>query len=267
MRKTTIYLAMAIILTGIFLSATAYSMPAYITGNSEPWSVTSNLDAMNTAFGTGNWDKLTFTNAMSTGLLSGIYDFIYIDGGARSTAGFTGFVNTNQAALEDWVSKGGSLFLNAARWSDYSDFYMGFDVTLHHDISCIGSAIDPAHTIFTGPNDAGTSWTGNGFGHDSVTGTDLTYLISGHNKYGSYVGDVLGEKDYGLGHLMVGGMTSTFWHNPDPYADNLRANILNYGADCAAIPTAEPASLLLMGTGLMGFGGRIIVKRRKKKDC
>ena len=256
-------LAMAMVVFSSNVWATGIS---YVTGPNEPWNVPHNQQAMDKAFGTGNWNQFTFSNAIGSGILTNT-GFIYIDGGDYCTAGFTSFVDTNRIALEDWVTGGGSLFLNAARVYDYPDLDMGFDVTLHHEFegtySRAASAIDPTHTIFTGPNDAGTSWTGNYFAHEYVTGTDLTDLISGYtNEGGNYVGNVLGEKDYGLGHLMVGGMTSSYWHNPDPYADNLRANILKYGADCAAAPIPEPATCFLLGTGLAGL---TIAKKRKKK--
>lgn len=254
----------------VFSSNVEATSISYVTGPNEPWNVPHNQQAMDTAFGT-DWNQFTFSNAIESGILTNT-GFIYIDGGGESTDGFTSFVNTNRTALEDWVTDGGSLFLNAARLYDFPDLDMGFGVTLHHKFDTTYSkaalAMDHTHTIFNGPNgNAGTSWTGNYFAHEYVTGTDLTYLISGYDvSNGNYVGSVMAEKDYGLGHLMVGGMTSSYWHNPDPYADNLRENILNYGADCAAAPIPEPATCFLFGTGLIGLS-RIVGRKRKKKDC
>jgi hypothetical protein len=39
---------------------------------------------------------------------------------------------------------------------------------------------------------------------------------------------VLGEKNYGAGHVLFGGMTTDNFHSPQPEASNLRANIIAY---------------------------------------
>ena len=233
MKITTICLT--ILLIGIFISTTAFARPTYVGSDFELESgvLSPNVQTMDTAFGEGNWDHFTFANAMTSGLLSGGPDFIYIDGSKKSFHEFMNFVNINRTALEDWVRRGGSLFMNATSTREYIlNFDMGFDVTLHRGCSYKGYAIDSTHPIFNGPNgNAGTNWTGSYFAFDYVTGTDLTYLISGWKDF-----NVLGEKDYGLGHLMVGGMNPNYWNDSQPYTDILQANILNYGADCAADP-------------------------------
>ncbi len=89
---------------------------AYVTGGGEPWGQRGGINAMDNVFGSGNWDRLTFSNAVNTGVFSGGYDYLYIDGGASNTAGWQGFINANRASLEGFVADGGNLFLNAARW-------------------------------------------------------------------------------------------------------------------------------------------------------
>lgn len=217
---------------------TLLSDVAYISGTSEPWSVPSNIEDMNQAFGTDGWDRLNFDTAVSSGIFTpNKYKFLFVDGGDGQTAPFESFVNTNRSQLESWVSTGGSLFLNAARWGS-GNFNLGFGATLISGASATGNAALPGHAIFNGPHaPTGSSWTGNGFSHDYVMGTGFTTLVTDSSNR-----PVLMEKDVGTGQVMLGGMTSSYFHSPKPNASYLRSNIFVYGLSQANFnqpPTAD----------------------------
>lgn len=202
---------------------------AYMTGTYDPWSsyITPMADdAMDMAFNDkGGWDKY---NGFDASIFSGDYDFVYLDGGDGMTLEFEAFIEANRDAMEQFVSDGGSLLINAARWDDYSDFDLGFGVTLTsayaHDVTVNASE------LIDGPNGyAGTNFGGSAFSHDAVSGDGLSALITANSSGNT----VLGEMEYGDGLVLAGGMTDPYFQwaldaGGDPTV--LRANIYEHAA-------------------------------------
>jgi hypothetical protein len=249
----------------------AGSLVGYGTGPN-PWSSTNNQAAMNTVFGNGNWNQFDFSTApgaaaLDAALTSGNYRMIFLDGGDGATDNFDNFVNTYRGDLQSFVSGGGSLILNAARWPDSDplsqSLNLGFGVTLNNNdyahASATGTAVDPSNALFqnNGFGSPGTSWTGNDFSHDYLTGNVGTVLITGGD--GS---TVLSEENYGNGFVMFGGITDPGFQGPGnaPYA--LRDNMLYVAGNFAPpVSTPEPASLVSLGLGALGLAG--YARRRK----
>jgi hypothetical protein len=227
---------------------------AYMTGTSDPWGI-SPLDsgspdaAMNRAFGSGSWDKY---NGFDASIFGVGYNFIYLDGGEGAFEEFeTFFSDLTVAALENFVSGGGRLFVNAAR-SNSDDLYIGFGMTLATEqFSDDGELIlDPNSALSA--NGAGSSWTGTSFSHDVVTGGLVDYIVGTE-------GAVLTGGSQGLGFYLAGGMTSPFFQSAGGEA--LRANILSYTANISAVPLPAALPLYAAALGLAGFAAR----RRKSK--
>ena len=190
-----------------------------------PWGSTSNEMAMNRVFGTNNWQDLRYETLNPGVLFSSVTTFLFMEGSDIDATEMETFLGTNISSIQTWVSNGGNLFLNAAPNEDNGmDF--GFGVTLvYPDDTSIGVASLPSHPIFNGPFTPVTNaWTGSYFAHATVTGTGLTTLIT--NSANGHI--VLGEKTYGRGHVLFGGMTTDNFHTPQPQASNLRANIIAY---------------------------------------
>jgi hypothetical protein len=233
------------------VTAPATAGIVYMTGSNNPWWQSSEDDAMDKAFGAGNWTKI---NGFDTTALSGS-SFVYIDGGADTSADFNSFVGSNLAALESFVTAGGSLLLNAARW----DYNPGTVNTVFGSTLSGFTGSDTATLTSAGiaagldANGAGSSWTGNYFSHDVVTGG--TCLVSGSE------GCVFTGGKAGAGTWAVGGQTAPYFQSGG--ALELRANQLKLVADGAiggggtgAVP--EPASwaMMIAGFGLVGASAR-----------
>jgi hypothetical protein len=238
------------------VTAPATAGIVYMTGTSNPWGQSSEDSAMDAAFGAGNWTKI---NGYDMAALNGS-SFAYIDGGAETSADFNAFVGSNLAALESYVTAGGSLMLNAARW-DFSPNTLGtvFGSTITGDSEYSvgsGTADLTAAGIAAGldANGAGSSWTGGYFSHDVVSGG--TCLVNGS------AGCVFTVGKAGNGTWAVGGQTAPYFQSNG--ALELRANELKLVADgvigggggVGAVP--EPASwaMMIAGFGLVGGSAR-----------
>ena len=249
----TIRRSIATALTSVLLCASAVAADYAYMSNAEPGGVSANVDAMNAAFGTGNWDKLAFGSSIAG------YKFVYVEGGDNQGAGFRSYVTANMATLESFVSAGGSLFLNAA-----SNGLVGVSYALPFGASTReagigysdrGYAADAAHPLFA--NGAGTEWYGTYFAHNVITtAPGFTTFITGDAGQTVLAGGV-----FGAGYLMVGGMTSSNFHSGATAADDpwqLRSNVLDYTANAVVTPVPEPETyaLMLIGLGLIGAVAR-----------
>ena len=234
------------------LAAAAMAAPAsaadiiYMTGTSNPWGNTANNAAMNTAFGAGNYQT---ANGFNVSAFDGTYDFVYLDGGDGISGEFDAFLAANVALIESFVNGGGTVFLNAARWTNPT-LDLGFGTQLIGEEYSNNAALTAdGIAAGLGANGAGTAWTGTYFSHDVVTGVDTCY-VSG--DYGCVFGNV--------GGLFVGGQTSTNFHSAG--GDQLRVNQLLFAARGAdfqgAVP--EPMTWMMLILGFLGIGG---LMRRK----
>jgi len=235
------------------VAASADAGRVYLSGNggAEPWGVSNNVNAMDTAFGSGNWSRVDFS--AGAGVLTNATDFLFIDGGDGTDGDFMSFLTANVSALESWVSNGGCLLMNAATWN-YGSFALGFGATSNQAYDggrSNGNAVNGAHPIFNGPNGAsGTAFTGNYFAHNDITGGGFSsVMVDGLGR------DILVERNWGAGYVMLGGLTTDNFHSgTDPAA--LRANMLDYVDSCpnvSVIPLPTGAGLAFAGMGILGF--------------
>ncbi len=189
-----------------------------------PWGQPNNVNEMNAVFGAGNWIQSNFSAPAATIFVPGT-QFVFLEGGDGNGIALTNYMNANVTLIENWVSAGGRLFLNAAPNNGGIQNW-GFGGTILNYINLLdsGKATIPAHPIFAGPyTPVQLNYDGNWFAHADVQ--------NGGTMVMDYLGDaILTEKTWGTGLVMFGGMTTTNWHTPLVEAINLRQNILFYVA-------------------------------------
>jgi len=217
-----------VLLAGLTLCSTAsWANVAYLRSTvGAPWGETTNEQAMDLAYGAGNWEDLRYELVDPAVLFSNLYSFLYLEGGDSNALELEAFLLANQQALEDWVFAGGNLLLNAAPNEGGAQNWGFGGVVLNYQNSSVdpGSAVDPTHPIWQGPFlPVSTSFSGTSYAHANVFGPNAIDIIT------DSAGDInLIELAWGAGNAMFGGLTtSNFWIPP---ADglNLRANMLFY---------------------------------------
>ncbi len=200
----------------------------YIRSTTEnPWGQTTNQASMDTAFGVGNWTE-TFFETLDPGIVfSNATEFVFIDGSDDSANELNTFLIANLPAIENWVSSGGRLLLNSAP-NEGANINFGFGgSTLNYNNSAQSvTVVDVLHPAFIGPNIPTSSvMTGGSYSHSHVTGTDFTVVLENTSNPSIAV---LVEKEWGSGHVMMGGMTTTNFHSPSPHGTNWRSNLFVY---------------------------------------
>jgi hypothetical protein len=208
---------------------------AYLRGTCSLWGQHSkNTDAMTAAFG-ADWNTALY-NAGS-GVFNPDVCFIYMEGGDDCAIEMNTYLNTHRATIENWVANGGSLFINAAP-NVGGDIDYGFGGVTMHSYQASGNLIpnvaasNALHPVFAGPYPTQTTFSGTWYTHGYMTGPGASIIV---NSDGS--GQIaFSEQSSGIGNVMFGSMTTTNFHSPQPAADNLRANMFDYGGQQCVTP-------------------------------
>ena len=187
----------------------------------------SNQSDMDGAFGAANWEGFFFESAPAATVFSSTRQFVFIDGSRLGANALNAYLQANRTVIENWVTAGGHLLLNAAP-NEGGNIDFGFGgITLNFNSgynTASGTAtVVTGHPIATGPfSPAGSSYVGNSFSHATVSGSGLSAVIIGQ------AGTIVGYKTWGSGYVFTGGMTPATYHGPQPNAHNLLQNILAF---------------------------------------
>lgn len=164
--------------------------------------------------------------------------FVFLDGSNDGADALNTFLNGNGGAnltlIQNWVSNGGTLLLNAAP-NVGGNINFGFGgVTLNYPaVSDTDNSTGPTDPIFSGPYGAfaGTTiptsqtFTGGYFNHGELSGGGTTALLIDSNGQPSCA--VI--PSWGAhGGVVFGGMTMDSFHSPQPQAHELLENIIGY---------------------------------------
>jgi hypothetical protein len=196
---------------------------------------------MDTAFGAAN---VVTDNTFNVGLLAGA-SFVYLEGGSLDANALNSFISANTTTLENFVSGGGRLLINAAP-NQGGSFSLGFGETLNFSYPSYSTASYTgtvnAAGVAAGLTNGGiaTNYRANYFAHATLTGP-ATSLIDGSN------GSVFASETYGSGLVAFGGQTDI-----GAYAPHLLLNELTY-VSAAPVPEPETYAIMLVGLGLIGL--------------
>lgn len=196
----------------------------------EPWSSASNTEAMDAAFGPGEWTLGEFESVDVDAVFSETTQFVFIDGSDNGALELDAFLTLNITAIEEWVEAGGHLLLNAAP-NEGTDMAFGFGGTILEYGEASGSVdvVNTNHPAYLGPlTPTAATMTGSAYSHAHITGSGYSSLLVNSTDATNIV---LCEKPWGAGWVMMGGMTTSNFHSPSPQADNWRANLLTYMND------------------------------------
>lgn len=196
----------------------------------EPWSSASNTEAMDAAFGPGEWTLGEFESVDVDAVFSETTQFVFIDGSDNGALELDAFLTLNITAIEEWVEAGGHLLLNAAP-NEGTDMAFGFGGTILEYGEASGSVdvVNTNHPAYLGPlTPMAATMTGSAYSHAHITGSGYSSLLVNSTDATNIV---LCEKPWGAGWVMMGGMTTSNFHSPSPQADNWRANLLTYMND------------------------------------
>ena len=202
----------------------------------EPWCCGwapyefSNPLNLTEVFGPGGWSLHYYEYTDANAIFNDNTCYVFMEGGDGHADMMEWFFSCNQTLIENWVYNGGSLFINAApNVGDglsfgFGDVWLWYPYAFPTDVSQ-----DPAgasHMIWSGPFlPTTTNMFGPAYAHAYVSGSGLTPIITETYNQDQLV---LAEKNWGLGHVFFGGMTTACWHWPETESVNIRQNMHSY---------------------------------------
>ncbi len=249
-------LAVCLLMSG--LTAAVANDVAYIRGATPPWGVSANEAAMDQAFGAGNWADLRMADGAGPFQVDSGFRFIFLEGGDVTANELNTYLQTHRAQIENFVSAGGALLLNAApNQGGNIDFGFGGVELIYPAFSNNVVAADPNHPVFLEPEPVATAFSGSFFGH-AILGNGLNPILIGAPGDDQAGEIVLGEMTFGNGRVLLGGMTTHNFHAPGADAATLRANIIVHAADGAEV-TPPPPALAVPIFGLPGLIALILL--------
>jgi hypothetical protein len=183
---------------------------------------------MDAVFGSGNWTQANFSTPAAT-IFQASTDFVMLEG-SDYNSNLPGFVSANITVIENWVSNGGRLFINAGpNYGTNQDWGFGSTTLTYPSYAHSVTSSDPGNPIFLGPfTPTSPTYTGSAFAHAWVNGTGLTNLLY-DQAYAPDAQPVLAYKKWGSGVVFFGGCTLPFaWTPSIPEGYNIWQNIFSY---------------------------------------
>jgi len=213
----------------------------------QPWGQSTNEDAMNNILGSGNWVTQNYETVDPNALLVSSTQFIFMEGGDSSFAGFQDFMNHNGAALYTWIYNGGRLLIMSAPNDPLvsATVYLPDNIVLRADsfygsTSTLAYATQYSNQIFHSPNSTSYVLTGDFVSHGYFTPGGNNQLL---DLMQSDLGEVvLGYDLIGGGIMLYGGLTTDNFQLPQPAAHSFLENIVSYTVNVTLTPPTPPST-------------------------
>ena len=227
----------------------SFALAGNVLIQSYPWG-TNVPNETNMAAALGTYTEYDFSANAATVFSNATCCFAMIEGGDGTQTAWQNYLTTNSATILNWVSNGGALLIQSAGW--YGGSFTFADGTFNQDgyypNATLTAAGVGAFTFLPTP----ASQSGNYMAHDTISGTGLTVFMT-EDANGNPI--VAGEK-YGAGYIMYSGLTTSQYH----YAGyNLTTDVIYFTSEQGTC-TPEPGTLVMFGTGILGFAG--IIRRK-----
>ncbi|KIO51798.1 gliding motility-associated C-terminal domain-containing protein [Flavobacterium hibernum] len=182
----------------------------YLSSTIEPWGLPTNINAMNTVYGS-DWSQYNYNTVNVTALFDANRKFIWIEGSNSSTSQMITFLTDNATIIENWVNAGGTLLINAATNLSLPPYNVGFGVTSEFIYSLTAVAVDNSDPFFTlSPYQpvTVTNYQGQAIAHNTFSGVGLNNILT--SPLGA---TILAEKKIGSGLVRFSGLTTPWFEN------------------------------------------------------
>lgn len=208
----------------LFLPDLIFAGPYYVV-DTNPWGQTCNITAMNNVYGVGNWTQSNYAGNAVT-IFSPTTHFVMLEGSENNATALADFLTAHHTLIENWVSAGGRLFINAAP-NQGSDIDFGFNGTVLHYIPTFYSSNATAFalndTIFHGPYlPVANAYTATYTAHGYITGNSIDTLVVGDSSR-----VILAAQNWGSGTVYFGAFTQPVYWTPYVQTLNLWYNIMS----------------------------------------
>jgi len=233
----------------------AQGQDVYVSDNTTPWGYSGIYNDMSAALPATSFE--TF-GAAGTSVFNSANKVILIEGGDGNSTDFDSYFQTPGVigAAQSWVAAGGSLIINGGRWT-FDPLNLGFGLTMlqpdYADASFTGTVV--GSPIASGATSPDALWQ-NIFSYAASgtwdPGTGLTPMILTSASLIS-----LGEENYGLGHVIAGGLTSPEFQGGS--GSSYTGNYFSHDV-ITSVPDAASSATLLS----FAMGGLMCLRHRKQ---
>jgi len=205
----------------------------YMRSNSnQPWGQTTNEDAMDNVFGSGNWGTIYYETSNPSNVFNSSNYFIFMEGGDSSYDEFSAYMQANISTITSWVNNGGRLLIMVAPNNPLNSTYLALPGNIiiqsqafYQSAASSAYATDISNAIFSGPNTTAMNFTGDFFAHGYFSGDNVQAIM-----YSNLNEIVLGQYVSGYGLMVYGTLTTDNFQLPQPAAHTLLENIISYTA-------------------------------------